>query len=51
VERDYVKIQNAEATQMVRDFCICPEEHVLHPKRFTNSVAMSTSTSLFSHVQ
>jgi cytochrome P450 len=43
VEREYVNIQNAEAVQMLRDFCICPEEHMLHPKRFSNSIAMSIS--------
>jgi hypothetical protein len=44
VERDYIKIQNAEAVQMLRDFCITPADHMLHPKRFTNSVAMSLSS-------
>jgi hypothetical protein len=45
VERDYVKIQNAEAVQMLRDFCIYPEKPMLHPKRYTNSIAMSISVS------
>jgi cytochrome P450 len=40
-EKEHVKIQNAEAIQMLRDFIIAPEQHMLHPKRFSNSVIMS----------
>lgn len=41
VEKSHVKVQNAEAVQMVRDFCLWPEKHMLHPKRYSNSITMS----------
>lgn len=40
-EKEHIKIQNAEAIQMLRDFVVAPEHHMLHPKRFSNSVVMS----------
>lgn len=46
VERDYLKIQNAEAVQMLFDICQNPSQHMLHPKRFSNSIAMSLSMKL-----
>lgn len=41
VEKEHTILVNAEATQMVHDFCIAPEKHMLHPKRFSNSIIMS----------
>lgn len=41
VERDYVRLQEAEGNQMLRDYLTNPEEHMLHPKRFSNSIIMS----------
>ncbi|KAL3481005.1 cytochrome P450 [Aspergillus californicus] len=41
VEKNHVRVQNAEAVQMLRDFCIRPDQHMLHPKRFSNSIIMS----------
>lgn len=41
VEKSHLKVQNAEAVQMVRDFCLWPEKHMLHPKRYSNSITMS----------
>ena len=41
VEDQHVKVQEAEARQMVRDYLMFPEEHMLHPKRFANSIIMS----------
>lgn len=41
VESDHLKLQDAEARQMLRDYLVNPEEHMLHPKRFANSVTMS----------
>lgn len=41
VEKEHVKLQNAEAVQMMRDFCLQPGLHMLHPKRFSNSIIMS----------
>lgn len=41
VEREYVKLQNAEAVQMLRDLCVDPQRHMIHPKRFSNSIIMS----------
>ena len=34
VEKSHLKVQNAEAVQMVRDFCLWPE-------RYSNSITMS----------
>lgn len=41
VESDHLHLQEAEARQMLRDYLVSPEEHMLHPKRFSNSVTMS----------
>ncbi|KAL3450789.1 cytochrome P450 [Aspergillus insuetus] len=41
VEKQHIAVQNAEAVQMLRDFCLRPEQHMLHPKRFSNSIIMS----------
>lgn len=41
VESEHLRLQDAEARQMLRDYLISPEEHMLHPKRFSNSVTMS----------
>jgi len=37
----YVDLVDAEAVQCLRDMCVHPEEFMLHPKRFSNSVIMS----------
>lgn len=41
VESEHLRLQEAEARQMLRDYLLKPEEHMLHPKRFSNSVTMS----------
>ena len=41
VESEHLKLQEAEGRQMLRDYLVSPEEHMLHPKRFANSVIMS----------
>lgn len=41
VEKQHVIVHNAEAVQMVHDFCQHPDQHMLHPKRFSNSIIMS----------
>ena len=41
VDEQHLPVQEAEARQMVRDYLLEPEEHMLHPKRFSNSVTMS----------
>lgn len=41
VESEHVQLQEAEGRQMLRDYLIKPEEHMLHPKRFANSITMS----------
>ena len=43
----YVKLQEAEAVQMLRDFVESPDLLMDHPRRFSNSVIMSICT--FSH--
>lgn len=40
-DKEHINLQNAEAVQMLRDFVLYPKEHMLHPKRFSNSVIMS----------
>ncbi|KAK7973742.1 hypothetical protein PG990_011656 [Apiospora arundinis] len=41
VEREHLAIVNAEAIQLVRDYMLHPEDHMLHPKRFSNSISNS----------
>jgi len=41
VEKEHVKLVEAEATQMLFDFMHEPEKLNLHPKRFSNSIIMS----------
>ncbi|PNY24206.1 Fumitremorgin C synthase [Tolypocladium capitatum] len=41
VEKRHVEVQNAEATQMLRDMCVRPDQHMRHPKRYSNSIIMS----------
>jgi cytochrome P450 len=45
VEKKHTEVVNAEACQMVYDMMVKPEEHMLHPKRFSNSVIMSLRKS------
>ncbi|TAQ84218.1 hypothetical protein B7494_g7455 [Chlorociboria aeruginascens] len=40
-EREHITLQNAEATQMLRDFCLFPDKLMSHPKRFSNSIIMT----------
>lgn len=46
VDRQHLAIVNAEAIQLVRDYMLFPEDHMLHPKRFSNSISNSISRSL-----
>jgi cytochrome P450 len=46
VEKEHVVLQNAEAVQMIHDYMLCPEEHMRHPKRYSNSIIMSLCKSL-----
>ncbi|KAF2811937.1 putative cytochrome P450 [Mytilinidion resinicola] len=41
VEKNYVSLVSAEAIQLLRDLCVSPYDHMLHSKRFSNSVIMS----------
>ncbi|KAL9047336.1 MAG: hypothetical protein Q9214_000063 [Letrouitia sp. 1 TL-2023] len=41
VESQHLRIIDAEAVQLVRDYLIHPEDHMLHPKRFSNSISNS----------
>ncbi|CAK4033461.1 O-methylsterigmatocystin oxidoreductase [Lecanosticta acicola] len=41
VEDQHLPLQEAEARQMIRDYLLDPEQHMLHPKRFSNSIIMS----------
>ncbi|KAF3016326.1 hypothetical protein E8E15_004453 [Penicillium rubens] len=40
-ERDHWKVQEAEAKQMLHDYLTMPEDHMLHPKRYSNSITNS----------
>lgn len=42
VEEQHISVIDAEAVQMLRDFCVAPEEVLDSPKRFANSLIMST---------
>lgn len=37
-EKHHVDVQQAEATQMMRDFLLDPANHMSHPKRYSNSI-------------
>lgn len=41
MEKKHVEVQNAEAVQMLRDMCVRPDQHMKHPKRYSNSIIMS----------
>lgn len=41
METKHMALVDAEAVQMVRDFCVEPHNTMRHPKRFTNSIIMS----------
>lgn len=41
VERQHLSVVDAEAIQLVRDYMISPDDHMLHPKRFSNSISNS----------
>ena len=41
VESEHLRIVNAEAVQLVHDYMLHPEDHMLHPKRFSNSITNS----------
>ena len=47
VEKEHIVLQNAEAVQMIHDYLIYPEQHMLHPKRYSNSIIMSLRKSPF----
>lgn len=44
-EKNHYVVQEAEAAQMLHDFMAQPEDHMLHPKRFSNSITMSLGMS------
>jgi cytochrome P450 len=48
VDSTHLRIVDAEAVQLVRDYMHYPEDHMLHPKRFSNSVTNSIGKYLFS---
>ena len=47
VENEHLPIVDAEAVQLVRDYMLYPEDHMLHPKRFSNSISNSISGYTF----
>lgn len=43
VENEHLPLVDAEAIQLVRDYMLYPKDHMLHPKRFSNSISNSIS--------
>ena len=41
VENEHLSLVDAEAIQLVRDYMLCPKDHMKHPKRFSNSISNS----------
>ena len=37
-DQEHLNIVDAEALQLARDYMLYPEQHMKHPKRFSNSV-------------
>ena len=48
VENEHLSVVDAEAVQLVRDYMLYPEDHMLHPKRFSNSISNSISKNTVS---
>lgn len=44
-EKQHVHVQHAQATQMIRDFLLDPENHMRHTKRYSNSFTNSLGPS------
>lgn len=40
-DKHHVHLQHAEGLQMLRDFVVAPEDYMLHPRRYSNSVITS----------
>ena len=40
-ETEHIRLQNAEAAQMLKDFLVEPKGLMGHPRRFSNSIIMS----------
>ena len=40
-EADHWKVQEAEAVQMLHDYMVAPQDLMLHPKRYSNSITNS----------
>lgn len=45
-ENSHHHLQNAEATQLLKDICQTPDDFMNHIKRFTNSIIMSLVTGI-----
>jgi cytochrome P450 family 619 len=44
-EKEHLQLQNAEATQMMRDIVMEPEGYMLHPKRYSSSLVFAVCKS------
>jgi cytochrome P450 len=44
---EHVGLIEAESSQLLRDTCLVPGDLMLHPGRYSNSIAMSLSMSSF----
>jgi cytochrome P450 len=40
-DKEHIKVQDAEASQLLHDICISPKDFMSHSSRFSNSVIMS----------
>lgn len=46
VDNEHLTIVNAEAVQLAHDYLHDPQNHMLHPKRFSNSITNSIGKSM-----
>lgn len=41
VQKEHIMLHNAEVVQMIHDYVLYPQEHMRHPKRYSNGMIMS----------
>jgi len=47
-EKHHIRLQNSEATQLMHDFLVAPQDHMEHPKRYSNSITNSLGRGFLS---
>lgn len=51
IERSHLRVINAEATQLIRDLMVDPDNFPHHAHRYANSFTMSMSKSCLSFIE